>query len=210
MIHISILSEDNDLKDFVCDTLSEINKFKILFAENDPELFLSKKYILNTDVLILDCIQDDDVLIAYIEEIKEKNCDVKVLYYGSISDTMTFKSIVRSKCDGIFPTNGTGRELIQVLDIVAKGQKYIHSQFSYFVFDAFESEPTKLGNLEMKEFKRNILQRLSEGKKYSEIGEDLGVSIDVIRYHIKSIYSKLGVKNRSSAVSFYLRQQMAS
>lgn len=210
MIHISILSEDNDLKDFVCDTLSEINKFKILFAENDPELFLSKKYILNTDVLILDCIQDDDVLIAYIEEIKEKNCDVKVLYYGSISDTMTFKSIVRSKCDGIFPTNGTGRELIQVLDIVAKGQKYIHSQFSYFVFDAFEYKPIRDGKIELKEFKKNILKMLSEGKKYAEIGDDLGVSIDVIRYHIKNIYSAIGVKSKGAAVSYYLRQQMAS
>jgi len=45
-----------------------------------------------------------------------------------------------------------------------------------------------------------VLRLMSEGKTYGEMAEGLVVSINTIRTHIKSIYGKLGVNNRTEAI----------
>ncbi len=45
-----------------------------------------------------------------------------------------------------------------------------------------------------------VLQVMAEGLTYNEIAERLFVSINTVRYHVKNIYSKLGVDNRAKAL----------
>jgi DNA-binding CsgD family transcriptional regulator len=45
-----------------------------------------------------------------------------------------------------------------------------------------------------------ILQELSQGLKYAEIALRLNLSIDTVRSHIREIYGKLGVRNRTEAI----------
>lgn len=47
---------------------------------------------------------------------------------------------------------------------------------------------------------RSILGLLVEGLTYAEIGRRLVISVNTVRYHIKSLYGKLGVASRSQAV----------
>jgi DNA-binding CsgD family transcriptional regulator len=49
-----------------------------------------------------------------------------------------------------------------------------------------------------------VLDRLAEGVPYKEIADNLSLSIDTVRMHIKGIYSKLHVHSRGEAVAKYL------
>jgi DNA-binding CsgD family transcriptional regulator len=64
---------------------------------------------------------------------------------------------------------------------------------------AAENEIEKLSNRE-----REVLDRLAEGVPYKEIADNLSLSIDTVRMHIKGIYSKLHVHSRGEAVAKYL------
>lgn len=44
----------------------------------------------------------------------------------------------------------------------------------------------------------DVAQRFGEGKTYKEIARDLGVAPNTVRHHIRTIYSKLGVKDKAS------------
>jgi LuxR family maltose regulon positive regulatory protein len=46
----------------------------------------------------------------------------------------------------------------------------------------------------------DVLRLMAEGLKYEEIGERLYISLNTVRYHVKSIYGKLNVNNRTKAV----------
>lgn len=48
-----------------------------------------------------------------------------------------------------------------------------------------------------------ILRRLADGSAYKQIADELNISINTIRTHIKRIYEKLHVHNRVEAVRLY-------
>lgn len=58
-------------------------------------------------------------------------------------------------------------------------------------------DPCKLTDRE-----EQILALLAEGRKNREIAESLFISRDTVRWHIRAIYSKLGIHDRQSAALF--------
>ncbi len=50
-----------------------------------------------------------------------------------------------------------------------------------------------------------ILELLATGKRYVDIAEALGISVDTVRSHLRRLYPRLGVQSRTAAVSAYLR-----
>lgn len=49
---------------------------------------------------------------------------------------------------------------------------------------------------------RQVLSLLSEGMSNRQISVSIGVSENTVKYHLKSIYVKLGVRHRLGAVMF--------
>jgi LuxR family maltose regulon positive regulatory protein len=45
-----------------------------------------------------------------------------------------------------------------------------------------------------------VLHLMAEGPKYGEIAEGLYISLNTVRSHVKAIYGKLNVNNRTKAV----------
>jgi DNA-binding CsgD family transcriptional regulator len=54
---------------------------------------------------------------------------------------------------------------------------------------------------------RAVLELTSTGLTNAQIGERLGVTVHAVKFHLASIYRKLGVANRTEATSAYLRSR---
>ena len=59
------------------------------------------------------------------------------------------------------------------------------------------NSPRALGALSGRELE--VLQLASSGSTNGEIGERLGLSVHAVKFHLASIYRKLGVANRTEA-----------
>jgi DNA-binding CsgD family transcriptional regulator len=59
------------------------------------------------------------------------------------------------------------------------------------------------GSLSRRE--REVLQMTALGLTNGQIAERLGVTVHAIKFHLASIYRKLGVANRTEAAVLYLR-----
>lgn len=71
-----------------------------------------------------------------------------------------------------------------------------------------EPVPDILASLSPRE--TTVLEMTSQGLKNSEIAERLNVSIHAVKFHLASIYRKLGVGNRTEAAVAYLRAGRSS
>jgi DNA-binding NarL/FixJ family response regulator len=67
---------------------------------------------------------------------------------------------------------------------------------------AFASEPPRLSARE-----REVLEMATLGLTNAEIARRLRVTSYAIKYHLSSVYRKLGVTNRTEAVVAYLRAE---
>lgn len=65
-----------------------------------------------------------------------------------------------------------------------------------------------LGGLSARE--REVLQMASRGLTNSEISVQLNVTVHAVKFHLASIYRKLGLANRTEAAVFYLRASSVS
>jgi LuxR family transcriptional regulator, maltose regulon positive regulatory protein len=50
------------------------------------------------------------------------------------------------------------------------------------------------------ERERDILRALASGRTYGRVADELGVSVNTVRFHVKNLYAKLEVGTRLEAV----------
>ena len=53
---------------------------------------------------------------------------------------------------------------------------------------------------------KEVLNLLAEGNNYQEIADELYISVDTVRHHIRNIYKKLHVHSQSEAVAKAIRK----
>src|SRR5438128_381543 len=66
------------------------------------------------------------------------------------------------------------------------------------------------GVLELTGREREVLQRVASGERNKEIAARLGISEPTVKSHLASIYFKLGVDSRASAVAVALERGLLS
>ena len=71
-----------------------------------------------------------------------------------------------------------------------------------------EIRPPEQADYQLTPHEIRILALLVEGYNYKTAGDELGVSINTIRFHMRSIYDKLQVHSKSEAVSKALRNRI--
>lgn len=68
------------------------------------------------------------------------------------------------------------------------------------VFQKFQVTPA-ITSLPISQREQEILQLLSKGLLYKEIGDQLGITTGTVKQHIHKIYDKLHVSNRTEAIN---------
>jgi DNA-binding NarL/FixJ family response regulator len=71
-----------------------------------------------------------------------------------------------------------------------------------------EFRPPERADYQLTPHEIRILKLLVEGHNYQTAAEELGVSINTVRFHMRSIYEKLQVHSKSEAVSKALRNRI--
>jgi two-component system, NarL family, nitrate/nitrite response regulator NarL len=65
---------------------------------------------------------------------------------------------------------------------------------------AQQGRPTTQG-VSLTERERDVIQRLARGMSNKEIAAALGVSERTVKFHVASLFTKLGASNRTEAVT---------
>ncbi|GAA6208191.1 response regulator transcription factor [Cognatishimia sp. WU-CL00825] len=96
---------------------------------------------------------------------------------------------------GFVPKTLPAKSLVNAIKFMAMGEKY--APLDFMTAEPEENNHPLLENLTERE--AQMLRGLTEGKSNKEIARDLDVSEPTVKLHVKTLYRKMGVANRTQA-----------
>ena len=98
-------------------------------------------------------------------------------------------------------------EMVEAIRQVWEGGAPMSGEIARKVVDSFRQPPrTKSPEVEqLTTREEEVLGLLAKGHITKEIADQLAISFDTVRFHLKHIYQKLHVRSRSEALIKYLR-----
>jgi DNA-binding NarL/FixJ family response regulator len=90
-------------------------------------------------------------------------------------------------------------ELLAAIRAVHAGRKHVPAAIAAKLVDHLASEKLTQRELE-------VLRQIARGLRNKEIGGELSIAEDTVKMHVKSILMKLGVNDRTEAVTLALRR----
>jgi DNA-binding NarL/FixJ family response regulator len=109
---------------------------------------------------------------------------------------------------GYLLKSSTGDEILHALANVLDGGAAINSQSARRVLDMFSRMATPHNDYGLSPREYQILQLLVAGRTKQQIADQLFLSPHTIDGHVRNIYTKLHVNNRSGAVAKALREHL--
>ncbi|MFN8339475.1 MAG: LuxR C-terminal-related transcriptional regulator [Saprospiraceae bacterium] len=191
----------------ILEDLKNENQSIVPYFKGEKISFDLANKLLCTDIFIIDESITKETYELELQRLKKQKPSLIIL---KIFNFLTDNDIIvwmQMGIDGIVPLGIDIIDLNASIFTLLTKRKFIHPDLSILVFNCFEKNTVV--SFEMKNKSKLILQYLSEGKSYKEIAGILNVSIDVVRYNIKEIYKKLGVKNKGGAVGKYNNSVLA-
>ncbi len=124
-----------------------------------------------------------------------------VLYTGSADEELLFSGL-DSGARGYALKDGSPRELVEALELVAQGGSYVDPRLRPALLSRRSTERLKsLSNRE-----REILDLLAQGMTGEQVAEHLVLSAETIKTHIRNAMNKREAHTRVHAIAIALRE----
>ena len=158
------------------------------------------------DVVVLDLEMGEPGGLACLETIRERHPRVRVLVLTAYSDGEAMRASLEGGALGFALKTEPPQQTVASIRQVHRGQLVFPLAARRFLLGASRaSEPTQPTARELE-----ILALVAEGLTNAQIARRLRVSDNTVKFHLQNLYLKLGVRNRTEAAAWYLRERRSS
>ena len=135
-------------------------------------------------------------------KIKQKNKNAQCIICSLYVDDDFIFSAIRNGAMGYLMKNSTRDQILAALEDLVKGGSPMSPYIARRVIGSFQQPKGKKTSEILTGREQQVLQHLSQGLIYKEIGEKLFISHETVKQHIKKIYHKLHVQNKVEALNW--------
>jgi DNA-binding NarL/FixJ family response regulator len=157
---------------------------------------------LAPDVLMLDLELPGLDGAAVLRRLRERGATTRVIAFTVFDTDDRIIGAVEAGAAGYLLKGAPSAELFEAIRIVHAGGSLLQPLVASTVMRhvAQQGRPTTQG-VSLTERERDVIQRLARGMSNKEIAAALGVSERTVKFHVASLFTKLGASNRTEAVT---------
>lgn len=204
--------------------MAQQKKFNVLIAERNPLVISALRDLIAHDERFefAEGVQSGDAFIKAVEaavfdvaivgwklsdmdagevltELRRRQLSARMVIFSNDHDVGILKQCVRLGAQGFCYQFDDPCILFDTLLAVANGRICIP------YVDVARINETPLSRLTTRELE--LLGVLSDGWTNLQIATRTGISENTVKYHLKNLYDKLGVRNRAMAVALFARER---
>ncbi len=180
--------------------LDQIDDIDVVAVTQKGEELLSLLMQHDVDIVVLDMHMPYHGL-KVLEEIRKREIPVHVLVLTAFSDGETLQSALELGADGFALKTESPTQTIEAIRQVAQGRLVFPRAAQRLLVSARRNDVSRTDNLSPREM--DVLCLVAEGLTNPDIAKTLTVSGNTVRFHLKNIFEKLKVSNRTEAAAWY-------
>lgn len=200
MIKIIIVEDNNFARTAWETTLSAEEDFVVLGSFSSCEEAIESELIKKCSVILLDIGLNGISGIEGAEIFRSINDKALIIMISIQDDDKSIFGSLQSGAVGYLHKSVSPEELIEAIRLAVKGGSPMTPQIARRVLKSFHKYKPEHTEDNLTEKEITILNLLAEGKSYKKIADEIFLSVDGVKYHIRSIYEKLHVHSRAEAV----------
>src|ERR1017187_1898990 len=202
---IALVEDDNGLRASMVSLLNRTSWIRVVADYADAKSALADVARRKPDVVLMDVNMPEMDGIECVRQLKVLLPAAHILMLTVHDDNDSLFNSILAGADGYLLKDTVPSRLLAAIREVCSGGSPMTRQIARRIVPRFrknDPDPMNIENLTPREIE--VLKQLALGNQYKEISDNLGISIDGIRFHIRGIYNKLHVHSRTEAVLKYL------
>lgn len=211
MIRVAIVDDKINNRRVIADKLSRNNFFSISFEAVNGEDFLTKMRAMADDdrphIVLMDLEMPETDGVSAIGTASSLYPDVKFVVLTIFDDDdKIFRAIKAGACGYLLKEESGNAVTDMLMNLWESGAGPISPSIAYKILQMVQVPPAakvekeRENIFQLSEREKEILQLLSEGDEYREIGSKLFISPNTVKKHTISIYQKLHVNSKAQAL----------
>ncbi len=205
MISVAIVEDNSGIRRSLELLLSESPGFRCACACGSAEEALRVLPRAAPQVVLMDIHLPNLSGIECTARLKELLPSVQVIMITVYADVEKVFSALRAGASGYLLKRSAPEKILEAITEVSLGGAPMTSAIARKVVEAFkEPRPAVRPEVKLTRREQEILELLSQGFANKEIAQNLSISFDTVRWHLKQIYDKLHVRSRTEAVAKFL------
>jgi len=201
---VVIASTAGFLVDVLSEKLHDVN-FRVYAASNDKDLFSRINNYFPRFIFIEQCFCNN-VTDEYVHKIKRTNQNLRIVIWTA-SDFTPFSAarFINAGAESFFSLRETGDNIHKILTRILLGDTYCPADVekACYIETAIPIYDVPLTVREIQ-----IIKLLHKPDK--QIAVDLCVSFNTVFYHKTKLFKKIGVRKRSAAINWAIKQGIIS
>ena len=176
---------------------------EVLAVAKDGGQCLDTVERIRPDVVVLDLEMGPMGGLQCLESLRTRHPAVRVLVLTAYSDGESMRAALEGGASGFALKTEPPQQTVASIRQVYRGQLVFPAAARRWLLRTpHPTEPSQPTDRELE-----ILALVSEGLTNAQIAHRLRVSDNTVKFHLQNIYLKLGVRNRTEAAAYFLRQR---
>lgn len=188
MINILLVEDSKITRDMIESYIDQSKHYALIATlENaaNAEIICTKRKV---DLILMDvCTADDESGIEAAAKIKKHNPNIKIIIMTSMPEYSFMQKARDIGCDSFWYKEYGEADLLDVMNRTMQGESVYPDETPTIAIGS-------IGSNNLTERELDVLRQLALGYKYEEIAENLNVSANTVKYHIKNLLAKTGYR----------------
>ncbi len=177
----------------------------VVATATDGERLLEAVKRFTPDIAVMDLQMPFMDGLTCLKHIRAEGLPVRVLVISAFGDAQSLRLAVEGGADGFALKTDSPEMTLAAIRQVAAGHMVFPDAVRRWLIRKPEQDPNALTDRE-----EAVLALIAEGKSNAQIGAVLSLSENTIKFHLKNLFAKLGVTNRTEAAAkFHQRSNPA-
>ena len=206
-IKILIADDHPVVREGLIAMLSREVDFKVVGEAKDGAEAVNKAKELSPDVVLMDLRMPEMDGVEAMRQIRSAMPDIKFIILTTYSDDDYIFSGIEAGARAYLLKDAPREDLFKAIRSVYRGESLIQPVVASKLLDRFSQlSRRKPSGEELSERELEVLCLMAKGAANKEISAELNIAQSTVKTHITNIFQKLGVNDRTEAVTQALKK----